>query len=468
VLLARALQAYGFTRDTKLKVPEVVWRGTEGCVKGYLRGLFQTDGTVNVSSNRQTCSIRLSSVHRPLLQDVQMLLANFGVFSRIHQRRLAGMRQLPDGQGGRRAYACQTLHELIIDGESREVFMQEIGFLLDKKRARYAEWVEGKALLKSQRFAAHVESITPIGRQPVFDTTQPDHNSVIFNGLVTGQCAEQPLAALRLLLPRQRRPDALRAAAVRARCRLRRRRLCPGVRGGHPHAGQRARRHGLAAAAAAGRGPRQAPRRPGLHRPGRCAGDAGPALRHRAGPRHGRPHLGRDARRRLRRQRRPGRRARRLPAVQCRPVLVTRGVRVAPAAAAADKIRAQGLRNSHLLSIAPTGTISLAFADNASNGIEPAFSWSYTRKKREPDNSFKHYAVEDHAWRLYRHLKGADAPLTDAFVTALEMSAEAHAAMVAAVAPYIDTSISARRSTCRPTTRTRTSRACTCRPGKAG
>ena len=107
-----------------------------------------------------------------------------------------------------------------------------------------------------------------------------------------------------------------------------------------------------------------------------------------------------------------------------------------------DKIRAQGLRNSHLLSIAPTGTISLAFADNASNGIEPAFSWAYTRKKREPDNSFKHYAVEDHAWRLYRHLKGNDAPLTEAFVTALEMSAEAHAAMVAAVAPYIDTSIS--------------------------
>jgi ribonucleoside-diphosphate reductase alpha chain len=107
-----------------------------------------------------------------------------------------------------------------------------------------------------------------------------------------------------------------------------------------------------------------------------------------------------------------------------------------------DKIRAQGMRNSHLLSIAPTGTISLAFADNASNGIEPAFSWAYTRKKREPDGSFKEYAVEDHAWRLYRHLKGEQAPLTDAFVTALEMSAEAHAAMVAAVAPYIDTAIS--------------------------
>jgi len=107
-----------------------------------------------------------------------------------------------------------------------------------------------------------------------------------------------------------------------------------------------------------------------------------------------------------------------------------------------DRIRAQGLRNSHLLSIAPTGTISLAFADNASNGIEPPFSWTYTRKKRMPDGSAKEYAVEDHAWRLYRHLKGADAPLTEAFVTALEMSAESHAAMVAVVAPFVDTAIS--------------------------
>ncbi|MCV2360448.1 adenosylcobalamin-dependent ribonucleoside-diphosphate reductase [Paucibacter sp. TC2R-5] len=107
-----------------------------------------------------------------------------------------------------------------------------------------------------------------------------------------------------------------------------------------------------------------------------------------------------------------------------------------------DKIRTQGLRNSHLLSIAPTGTISLAFADNASNGIEPAFSWSYTRKKRMADGSFKEYAVEDHAWRLYRHMFGKDAQLTDAFVTALELSAADHAAMVAAVAPFVDTSIS--------------------------
>jgi ribonucleoside-diphosphate reductase alpha chain len=107
-----------------------------------------------------------------------------------------------------------------------------------------------------------------------------------------------------------------------------------------------------------------------------------------------------------------------------------------------ERIRSRGIRNSHLLAIAPTGTISLAFADNASNGIEPPFSWTYTRKKRMADGTHKEFRVEDHAWRLYRHLHGEDAPLPDYFVTALEISADAHQAMVAAVAPFIDTSIS--------------------------
>ena len=105
-------------------------------------------------------------------------------------------------------------------------------------------------------------------------------------------------------------------------------------------------------------------------------------------------------------------------------------------------IRQHGLRNSHLLAIAPTGTISLAFADNASNGIEPPFSWTYTRRKRMADGTWKEYAVEDYAWRLYRHLGGDVEQLPQHFVTALEISATAHKDMVAAVAPFIDTSIS--------------------------
>ena len=105
-------------------------------------------------------------------------------------------------------------------------------------------------------------------------------------------------------------------------------------------------------------------------------------------------------------------------------------------------IREHGLRNSHLLSIAPTGTISLAFADNAANGIEPPYSWTYQRKKREADGSFKVYGVEDHAWRLFRHIGGDVEKLPPQFVTALEISALDHMRMVAVVAPFVDSAIS--------------------------
>ncbi|SAK47504.1 adenosylcobalamin-dependent ribonucleoside-diphosphate reductase [Caballeronia ptereochthonis] len=105
-------------------------------------------------------------------------------------------------------------------------------------------------------------------------------------------------------------------------------------------------------------------------------------------------------------------------------------------------IREHGIRNSHLLSIAPTGTVSLAFADNASNGIEPAFSWTYQRTKRMADGSRETFAVEDHAYRLYREMGGDVNALPEYFVSALEMSAHDHMEMMAAVQPFVDTSIS--------------------------
>lgn len=107
-----------------------------------------------------------------------------------------------------------------------------------------------------------------------------------------------------------------------------------------------------------------------------------------------------------------------------------------------DEIRVNGIRNSHLISIAPTGTISLAFADNASNGIEPAFSWFYNRMKRMSDGSKKEYTVEDHAYRVYRALGHDVNHLPAAFVSALEISATDHMLMAAVVAPYIDAAIS--------------------------
>ena len=193
VILARVLEFYGFNKESKLKVPEVIWQGTEACVKGYLSALFQADGTVNISGKRKSCSIRLASSHPALLKDVQGLLTNFAVFCRIRKRREAQFKALPDGKGGHKEYACKANYELIIDGQSREQFMQEIGFLGEEKNQKYQGWVVDKQLLQKRNFLSEISEIEYVAEEAVFDTTQADHNTVIFNGIVTGQCGEQPL-----------------------------------------------------------------------------------------------------------------------------------------------------------------------------------------------------------------------------------------------------------------------------------
>ena len=105
-------------------------------------------------------------------------------------------------------------------------------------------------------------------------------------------------------------------------------------------------------------------------------------------------------------------------------------------------IRAHGIRNSHLLSIAPTGTISLAFADNASNGIEPAFSWFYTPQEAHG----RRHDARSTGSRTTPGGSGAPAAATAtklpaAFVSALEHQRARPHADEAAVQPFVDTAI---------------------------
>ncbi len=104
------------------------------------------------------------------------------------------------------------------------------------------------------------------------------------------------------------------------------------------------------------------------------------------------------------------------------------------------EIRAHGVRNALLTSIAPTGTISL-LAGNVSSGIEPIFALSYTRKVLQPDGGRTEELVEDFAVREWRRLHG-DAELPDWFVTAQDLTPEDHVRMQAAAQPYVESSIS--------------------------
>ncbi|MFW6092930.1 MAG: adenosylcobalamin-dependent ribonucleoside-diphosphate reductase [Pseudomonadota bacterium] len=105
-----------------------------------------------------------------------------------------------------------------------------------------------------------------------------------------------------------------------------------------------------------------------------------------------------------------------------------------------NAIARHGIRNSHLTTVAPTGTISL-LAENVSSGIEPAYELYFRRRVLAADGHWSEHELEDYAHRLWRRAH-QDAPPPDALVTAPELSPGAHLDMEAAVAPYVDSAIS--------------------------
>lgn len=105
-----------------------------------------------------------------------------------------------------------------------------------------------------------------------------------------------------------------------------------------------------------------------------------------------------------------------------------------------DGIARYGIRNSHLIAIAPTGTISL-LAGNVSSGLEPIFASSYSRKVMGADGTPTEFTLTNYALDLWRRMTGATAGLPDHFVTVADLL-RAHLDMQAALQPFVDNSIS--------------------------
>jgi len=106
-----------------------------------------------------------------------------------------------------------------------------------------------------------------------------------------------------------------------------------------------------------------------------------------------------------------------------------------------DGIARHGIRNSHLLAIAPTGTISL-LAGNVSSGIEPVFAPDLQRTVRDASGEPRNFPLTDYAVRLWRERSGQAKAMPDALVTATELPIMAHLAMQAALQVFVDNSIS--------------------------
>ncbi len=117
-----------------------------------------------------------------------------------------------------------------------------------------------------------------------------------------------------------------------------------------------------------------------------------------------------------------------------------------------DELSEIGARFTHHSSIAPTGTISLSLANNASNGIEPSFAHHYSRNVIQQGRKTKE-KVDVYSFEMlaYRELINPDAmpfseddgeKLPDYFISADEISPKQHVDVQAAAQKWIDSSIS--------------------------
>jgi ribonucleoside-diphosphate reductase alpha chain len=116
------------------------------------------------------------------------------------------------------------------------------------------------------------------------------------------------------------------------------------------------------------------------------------------------------------------------------------------------EIAANGVRFTHHSSIAPTGTISLSLANNASNGIEPSFAHHYNRNViREGKKSKEKVDVFSYELLAYRELVNPKAmpfaeteeeELPNYFLDSSTIPAKAHVDIQAAAQKWIDSSIS--------------------------
>jgi len=159
---------------------------------GFLKGLFDADGSVQGNTNKGV-SIRLASSKQKYLEISQRMLLSLGINSKIYlNRRNAGHTLLPDGKGGSKFYKTLAQHELIISKDNILKFNELIGFNDNKKNERLLEIISSyNRNVYKDSFTATFESLEYIGKEDVFDCSVQNLNHYSINGLIVHNCGEQ-------------------------------------------------------------------------------------------------------------------------------------------------------------------------------------------------------------------------------------------------------------------------------------
>ena len=173
------------------EVPSSVFSMDEESVKNFLSALFGADGSVQ-GSREKGISVRLASNSAKMLKQVQVLLLQFGIVSKLYEeRRKEHTKILPDSNREPREYSCRAQHELVISRESMFRFMDRIGFAVSSKNEKFEELKPSE--IYSDDIDMSINSVDKIGVEEVYDLTEPATHSFSANGLIVHNCGEVPM-----------------------------------------------------------------------------------------------------------------------------------------------------------------------------------------------------------------------------------------------------------------------------------
>ena len=169
-------------------VPEALFKAPKHIVAGFLRGLFTADGCVYDGKKHRY--VGLGSTSKDLLKQTQQLLAAFGIQSRLYatrKEREAFHYTRRDGLGV--TYRGSRLYDLRISGPAIARFKEQIGFLITEKQKKLDQ------LLAEHRFyrekdTVHLKECSFIGFEPTYNLTEPKNHSYIVNSLIVSNCSE--------------------------------------------------------------------------------------------------------------------------------------------------------------------------------------------------------------------------------------------------------------------------------------
>jgi ribonucleoside-diphosphate reductase alpha chain len=482
--LSRLAASLGIRTGNKVITPAAE-RSSSEFHRGLLRGLFDTDGSVQGSQSKGV-SVRLAQSDLSTLEAAQRMLLRLGIASQINcNRRPAGRALLPDGRGGNRHYETRAQHELVISGENLICFKEQVGFADTVKRARLAALLGAyRRRLNRERFIATVQAVTPDGFEAVYDVQVPGINAFDANGLYAHNCGEQALPAYgscllgsvnltKFVVDPFTEDARFDWEAYRKVVKIFTRMLDNVVEiNGLPLPQQRdeitrKRRHGMGFLGLGSTitmlcmkygSKKSVAFTQNVSREMAVAGwEAAVELSREKGPA---PIMNEEftvTAEMLRKRPEMVKDGWRLGAKILGRVLHARYSRYMQRIAEAapelvDELAEVGARFTHHTSIAPTGTISLSLANNASNGIEPSFAHHYFRNViREGKKSKEKIDVFSFELLAYRELvnprampnaQTAAEKLPDYFVSADDIGPKEHVDIQAAAQLWVDSSIS--------------------------